>query len=339
MWQGIHGHDQVVDRFRSNLACGRMASSYLFLGPEGIGKRSFALQLAKALLCTGTSPDKLDACGQCDSCRLADAGNHPDIDSVEPPQGKRLLPIELFIGRKEQRHKEGLCHNLSLRPMIGRRRIAIIDDADCFTPPSANCLLKTLEEPPPGTVLILVGTNLSRQLPTILSRTQIVRFQPLEVDVVSRLLLEQGTAETTQKAERLAAESGGSLYLATSRAEMAMDDFQERFQRQFSVETLDGSRLVGVISDFVNDAGTEAESRRRRLRAVFDAAIQHLGTNLRANAATATSDHVRINRMLAALDRCQQAEEELDRNANLATLLECWVDDLARILSPLGGKI
>lgn len=339
MWQGIYGHDQIVDRFRSNLECGRLASSYLFLGPEGVGKRSFALQLAKALLCTGTDQNELAACGQCESCRLADAGNHPDIDFVQSPPGKRLLPLKLFIGDKEHRNQEGLCHNLSMRPMLGRRRMAIIDDADFLTPESANCLLKTLEEPSPGTILILVGTNRSRQLPTIISRTQIVQFQPLQADVISRLLREQHIADHEQDAERLAAESGGSLSQATARAEMAMDEFQERFGRQFSVESIDGPRLAAVISDFVSEAGSEAESRRQRMRAVFDTTIRLLGDQLRANAANARMNHSQVNRVLEALDRCQQAEEELDRNANQATLLECWVDDLTRILTPLGDNL
>ncbi|QEG34858.1 DNA polymerase III subunit [Bythopirellula goksoeyrii] len=339
MWQGIYGHDDVVDRFRRSLACGRLASSFLFLGPEGIGKRTFGLQLAKALLCTGTAENELAACGQCESCRLADAGNHPDIDLVQAPEGKRILPIELFVGRKENRHKEGLCHDLSLRPMIGRRRAAIIDDADFFNQYSANCLLKTLEEPPAGTLLILVGTNRSRQLPTILSRAQIVRFQPLGVDNLSRLLLEQGHVENSQDAQRLAVESGGSLTLATAQAEMGLEEFQERFHRQFSIESLDGSRLASMITEFVTDAGSEAESRRQRLRAVFGTAIQALGDHMRANVADAANDPDQVARVLAALDRCQQAEVQLDRNANQSTLIECWIDDLDQILTPAGTKI
>ncbi len=339
MWQGIYGHDAVVDRFRRNLECGRLASSYLFLGPEGVGKHSFAVQLAKALLCTGTAATDLATCDKCDSCRLLDAGTHPDLDLVGLPPGKRTLPLDLFLGDREHRNQEGLCHRISLKPMMGRRRIAIIDDADWFKTESANCLLKTLEEPPPGTVLILVGTNRSRQLPTIISRTQIVRFQPLQADVISRLLREQNIIGNEQDAERLAAESGGSLSQATARAEMAMDEFQERFERQFSVESIDGTRLVAVISDFVSDAGSEAESRRQRMRAVFDTTIRHLSDHLRANAADARVNPSQVNRVLEALDRCQQAEEELDRNANQATLLECWVDDLTRILTPLSGNI
>ncbi len=334
MWQGIHGHDLIVERFRRNLACGRLASSYLFLGPMGVGKRSFALQLAKALTCTGTAETELASCGECESCRLSDALTHPDINLVGLPPGKKTLPIALFIGDGENRHKEGLCYNLSLRPMIGRRRIAIIDDADYFKTESANCLLKTLEEPPTGTVLILLGTNRSRQLPTILSRTQVVRFRPLEADIISRLLLDNGIVQSKTAAQGLALGSGGSLSQASAQAEMALDEFQGEFKRLFSAELIDCPRLVSTINEFVSDAGSDAEPRRQRLRVAFSTAIGILSKQLRSNAENALPDRQHQDTILRALDRCQQADEELDRNANQSTLLECWIDDVSRILTP-----
>ena len=160
-------------------AAGGLASTYLFVGPEGIGKRRFALALAKALLCPNTAADPLEPCGHCESCRLFDAGNHPDLDVVSLPKDKSTLPLDLFIGDKDHRNQDGLCHRISLRPFLGGRKIAIIDDADHFSAESANCLLKTLEEPPPRSLLILIGTSPSRQLPTIRSRSQVVRFRPL----------------------------------------------------------------------------------------------------------------------------------------------------------------
>jgi DNA polymerase-3 subunit delta' len=334
MWQGIHGHDGVVEQFRRSLAAGRLASSYLFLGPAGVGKRTFALQLAKALLCTNSPEMALTPCGNCDSCRLLDSGTHPDVDVVGLPPGKRELPISLFLGDRDHRHQVGLCHNIGLRPLMGRRRVAIIDDADGLNIESANCLLKTLEEPPPGAVLILIGTNRSRQLPTILSRTQIVRFEPLSTALVTQLLVEQSVVSDEQKAQELAAQSGGSLQKALDILAMNLNEYKPQLLLQLSGTSIEAMRFVSVVNDFVADAGTEAEARRQRLRATFDLVTEYLRGILRTEDSQQSPNRAPESRVLAALDRCIQVEEELDRNANQATLLECWVDDLSRLLSP-----
>jgi DNA polymerase-3 subunit delta' len=334
MWQGIQGHDEVVEQFRRSLKAGRLASSYLFLGPAGVGKRTFALKLAKALLCINSTEETLIPCGQCNSCRLMDAGTHPDVDVVGLPPGKRELPISLFLGSPERRHQEGLCHNIGLRPLMGRRRVAIIDDADGLNTESANCLLKTLEEPPPGAVLILIGTNRSRQLPTILSRTQIVRFEPLTTETIAQLLVDQGVVPDQNEAVKLAAKSNGSLQKATDILVMNLCEYQTQLLRQFHGNSIESMRLVSVVNDFVADAGTEAEAKRQRLRATFDLVTSHLRSILRGEDVLQSPNRAPDSRLLAALDRCIRAEEELDRNANQATLLECWADDLSRLLSP-----
>lgn len=332
MWQGVYGHDSLVEKFRRTLASGRLASSYLFLGAAGIGKRTFALQLAKALLCPNSAKADLAPCNRCDSCRLMDAGTHPDVDLVGLPPGKRQLSIDIFLGDRDHRHQEGLCHNIGLRPMMGCRRVAIIDDADGLNTESANCLLKTLEEPPPGAVLILIGTSRSRQLPTILSRTQVVRFEPLTDDAVSQLLLDQHCVESENEALQLASESGGSLQRANAILAMNLGEFRTRLMRHFSAPLLDGTRLVTTVSEFVNEAGTEADAKRQRLRAAFDLVVEYLREQLRSAGDPLSTNRAAKSRLLYALDRCVLAEEELDRNANQATLLECWVDDLIRAL-------
>jgi DNA polymerase III subunit delta' len=334
MWEGIHGHDTVVDRFRRSLESGRLASSYLFLGPVGVGKSTFALKLAKALLCTNSPEAALAPCGNCDSCRLMDVGSHPDVDVVGLPPGKRELPISTFLGDPDRRHQEGLCHNIGLRPMFGRRRVAIIDDADGLNRESANCLLKTLEEPPPGAVLILIGTNPSRQLPTILSRTQTVRFAPLSVDVVTRLILKNGIVTDEREASDLADLSGGSLQRATDILAMNLIEYRPKLLRLFAGISIEPTRVVSVVNDFVAEAGSEAEAKRRRLRTTFALVIDHLREILRNDGVQHSPNRAPDSRLLAALDRCIEAEGELDRNANQATLLECWADDLSRLLTP-----
>ncbi|MCG8451484.1 MAG: DNA polymerase III subunit [Pirellulales bacterium] len=340
MWQGIYGHDEVLERFRRSVAHGRLASSYLLLGPAGVGKRSFALKLAKALLCNARSAAELQPCEACESCRLFEAGNHPDLDRVGLPAGKRWLPVELFIGDREHRHQEGLCHNVALRPMLGRRRVAIIEDADHLTTESSNCLLKTLEEPPPGAVLLLIGTSRARQLPTILSRTQIVRFQPLEVDTLRDLLIQHEIATDQSHADKLAAIAGGSIERAADLADPEFGEIQQRLLPQLDPSQFDSHRLVAEITEFVNKAGKEAADRRQRLRWVvqllagYYRQMMHGGCGASDTRCTSHTGRFRTEIALAALDRCLEAEIELDRNANQATLLECWLDDLAGIFLP-----
>ncbi|MEQ8210433.1 MAG: DNA polymerase III subunit [Lacipirellulaceae bacterium] len=327
MWQGIRGHDGVVERFRQSLACGRLASTYLFVGSDGIGKRAFAEALTKVLLCSSADEQSLSPCETCESCKMHAAGNHPDIDRIARPEGKRTLPIDLFLGDREHRNKEGMCHNLAMRPMLGRRRVAIIDDADWLSPESANCLLKTLEEPPPGAVIILIGTSRSRQLPTILSRSQIVRFHPLPASDLASLLVEQGIAADAQTADSLAAEANGSLSKAAELADAELRDARSRLATQLTSSQMDLPRLSTDLMGIVTAAGKDAEARRQRFRTLLSSAIGTF-SQLLPGENTGEADFA-----LAALDRCLEAEEQLSRNANQNTLMECWLDDLAELRS------
>src|SRR6187401_2704455 len=110
MWYGILGHDDIVEQFRRTLAAGRLASTYLFVGPPGVGKRRFALELARALLCTENREEALAPCGQCESCRVFAAGNHPDLDMVGLRPEKAELAISQFVGFDDELNQEGLCH-------------------------------------------------------------------------------------------------------------------------------------------------------------------------------------------------------------------------------------
>lgn len=344
MWQGIHGHDAVVERFRHSQASGRLAASYLFLGPAGIGKRTFAVKLAQALLCLRDATGQLEPCGECESCQLLLAGNHPDLDVVGLPEGKRWLPVDLFLGDRDHRNQEGLCHNVSLRPQMGRRRVAIIDDADHLTVESANCLLKTLEEPPPGAIMILIGTSRGRQLPTILSRTQTVRFFALPDASVRQLILDHQIAPDEAQAEQLALSCGGSLSKAAELVDAEMWEMRSSLLPKLTPRQFDSVRLAPELIAFVNQAGKEADLRRGRMRQLFQMVAGHFRQLLRASCCTDSApssipeELVQLGTAaqdlsLAVLDRCLEAEVQLDRNANQATLMECWLDDLATILS------
>ena len=343
MWHGIEGHDGIVEQFRQALARGRMATSFLFVGPSGIGKRTFAMKLAQSLLCAARPERDLDPCETCPPCVQVLAGTHPDMISVAKPAEKSDLPLELLIGDKEHRMREGLCHDIALKPFMGGRKVAILDDADYLNAEGANSLLKTLEEPPPGSVLILLGTSEAKQLPTIRSRCQIVRFRPLTTDVVARLLLRGGHVQDRAEAERLAGYSGGSLQRALELADPALWEFRGRLYEQLAAARLDSVRLARATLDFVEEAGREASPRRERLRLVVQMAAEFYRRLLRAVSGDTPCDDAELRdavavvlrggtvddlRAAALLDRTLEAAEQVDRNANQSTLVECWLDDL-----------
>src|SRR5262249_27258961 len=140
----------------------------------------------------------------CSACHLVEAGTHPDFFTAVRPPDSPNLPIEVM---------RELCRGFSLKSARGRGKVAILDDADDLDDPitgnaAANCFLKTLEEPPPRSVFVLVGSSVDRQLPTIVSRCQVVRFRPLSVDDVDAILREKGVGDTERRANLLRLSEG-----------------------------------------------------------------------------------------------------------------------------------
>src|SRR5438067_7998238 len=121
-WSRIRGHDAVIESFRSAFTRGRLGQAYLLLGPEGVGKRLFALELAKALLCE-KPPAPLTACDQCNACAQVEAGTHPDVFRVRTPKDKHELPIDEI---------RAFCAQMAMKATRGTRKIGIVEDADDF---------------------------------------------------------------------------------------------------------------------------------------------------------------------------------------------------------------
>lgn len=328
MWQNIRGHDRVIQQFRKALSRGRLASTFLFVGPPGVGKRTFALKLAQGLLCDTRPEQALDPCGQCAACRQAQAGTHPDVHLVQRPKDASNLPLELFIGDDEHRMRAGLCYELSLKPFSGKRRIGIIDDADLLalgSRESANSLLKTLEEPPPRSVLILIGTSQQRQLSTIRSRCQIVRFDPLAEEDVAELLVTEGICSDPPVAAQAAAMAQGSLQRAQLWCDESVLDFRQSLVEHLSRADLDQFALAKLMQQFVDDAGKEAPAKRARMKEAALMTAEFYGARMQS-AASAGRD---AEPAAHCQELCLDAIGHVDANVNLTTLIEWWVDELA----------
>lgn len=194
----IYGHEKKIEILRMTLTQKRIGHAYLFSGIQSIGKRTLALEFIKAINCE--KADTLhDSCGECASCRKIRHESHPDVFSVEADgQFIRIASIRQIQERTK-------C-----KPLEARKRAFIIDDADKMNEEAANALLKMLEEPSPSNILILVTTRPYSLLPTIISRCQHLRFNPLAPEAVARFLVARAGLDN-QKAALLAALSGGSV--------------------------------------------------------------------------------------------------------------------------------
>ncbi len=165
--QTVQRRSHALDFFRSVLANRRLGHAYALTGPEAVNKPAFALEVARMLLCP-VQPDV--GCGQCPACQRVDKRLHSDLLLFEPLPGKREIGIDLIRGE--------LIPAVSLAPFEARWKVCIIDKADWMTEDAADCLLKTLEEPPPGSILFLLTESADLLQPTIRSRCQIVRITP-----------------------------------------------------------------------------------------------------------------------------------------------------------------
>jgi DNA polymerase III subunit delta' len=209
----IWGQDGAVRILRQALLRGRLAQAYLLAGPEGAGKRLTALTLAKAMNCL-SPPEPGDCCEACPSCLKINSGNHADVVAVEP-EGDVI---------KIDRIRE-LQRQLRFRPLEGGRRACILDSADRMNETAANALLKTLEEPPADTHLFLVAARPHRLLPTIRSRCQWVKFRPLSLEHLARIL-KAASSVSEEQARFFASLAGGNAARALSLADRL--DFQKR---------------------------------------------------------------------------------------------------------------
>jgi DNA polymerase III subunit delta' len=242
----LYGHEKTISILKNAMAVGRIAHAYLFYGMEGVGKRSTASVFARALNCGGEDPP----CDNCASCRKAEHKNHPNIITIRA-EGQF---IKIAAVRELQAR-------MAFRPDAGKR-VFILEEADRMNPAAANALLKILEEPSAGNVLLLTTARPYALPMTILSRCQHLRFTPLPREEVARYLREREGLEPTA-AEVLAAASGGSIGGAL---EMNREDYVA--MRNGILEYLaqdDPANLLRRLA-FAGRFGTEREEILERLR-------------------------------------------------------------------------
>lgn len=321
-FKDISGHAKSIGILQHAMQQNRLAHAYLFHGMGGIGKRTLALTFAKALNC---HEDSYDSCDACISCIKADHKNHPDIETIEA-EGQ-FIRIDAVKNLQER---------MKFKPMEGKRRVAILVDADRLNNAAANALLKTLEEPSPGNILILV-TDSPYQLPvTIISRCQQIRFSPLPQETIAMLLCDRFFLDPSQ-ARLLAAASGGSMgkalelnreaYLALKNEVL---DYIAGFDPEQPLQRLNFLR-------FLNDEKRDITNKLDILRTFFRDVLILRETGRpdclmhqdRLDQLAALAGRKTTSEILTSIQAIDQASNRLAQNTNKSLTLEIMTFKLA----------
>jgi DNA polymerase-3 subunit delta' len=288
--EAIEGQPRRVALLRRALDSGRVAHAYAFVGPPGSGRTTTALAFAQALMCeTGAG------CGRCRGCRLVVERKHPDLHLVVPtppetnPKGARAIRIGAI--REVERQA-------ALRPVMGRHKIFVLDDADRMTGESPQAVLKTLEEPPAQTVLILVLPRTRAVPATVISRCQLVRFAPRE----------DGQAGVRDEAVALIAEVRDKGVEALFRRSQAFDRDRERAERVVDALWLFARDLLVVKADGPVSLLVHAGHAERIAR---------------------EAERWSLDGILAAIEMCREARQALAVNVTPRLTIEVVASRLA----------
>lgn len=195
MFDEIIGNEQIKEELKRLVDENKVSHSYMFIGTEGIGKQMMARDFAQIILCTNEMKKN---CGQCKSCIEFISNNHPDFLYLEPDGNSIKIEQIRYLQRKIQE-----------KPIISNKKVYIINDADKMTTEAQNCLLKTLEEPPEYSTIILIGSNENAFLNTIKSRCMKISFQPIESKSIKKYMEE--TYEITNISQNMLDAFQGSI--------------------------------------------------------------------------------------------------------------------------------
>jgi len=332
-FRDVIGHRHLIRLLSRAVDDQSLPPSLILAGPRGVGKRLAAMSVAQALNCTtGSTADRselpIDACGVCPSCTRIARGVHPDVLVVQPGENGSIKIDQV----------RDIIDRAAYRPFEGRRRVVIIDEADALVTAAQHALLKTLEEPPPSSVFMLVTSRPDVLLPTVLSRCPRLRFRPLDAAEVAEALVKQGRSE--KEARAIAAAADGSIGHAL---EAAAGDLVEA--RDVAVRTLAGAaaasdarRKIELAKELLTNTGAGGAADRDQL-AIYLRAMMSLLRDVmvvsidRSAAVLANADlGAAIERLLAfrgdrgvhAFGATCEALDALERNAGVKSVAD-WL--------------
>lgn len=359
-WHEIVGHKSQIEQFQRYLSSGRLASAFLFIGPEGVGKHFFARKLTQALFCEVNPEQQCNPCGHCPACQQVMKGTHPDLHYVEILSGSKEIRTAQIVGGTVKSTNEtdeyfpGICYEVNLKPIRAKRKVVIINDADTINNTATANLLKTLEEPPPGAVIMLIGTSLSQQIDTIISRCQVVTFNSLLSEQVQQILLAKQIVETPQQASELSMIANGSIGLASRYVETELLDVRRELLQMLSVLPQQPERLSEFVSSFINKKGDSRRAVIQKMEFVSSIVVacfhqillqlsgqKVIGDAVLINTSREIADAWQgdVETVLACIDRTLDTVFHAQKNANVKMFVEAWVDDLSQIWTVGGFKL
>ncbi len=322
------GHEHVIGALERTAEQQRPSHAYVFTGREGIGKKRVAVIFACLLNCPHTSRHRDCSCGV---CRRIREEKHPDVIIERPERGRIRIERIRF-----------LQSFFRYAPVEGRFRVIIIDDAHLMNRQAQNALLKTLEEPPPGRILILVTARPFLLLPTVRSRCRRIRFGPLPVDILAPLL-EDRKGVSSQRARVIAAMSGGSVKRAL---EMETSRFMELRRRVISALAEPGKNGLKGILDLSLEISANRDMALQAIEIAMTWIRDLLTAKIGANPSclihadfldmiSGTEQHHSTYDLLDVYDELVRASELIDReiNANRNMVTDVMLLRVSRMLA------
>jgi DNA polymerase III delta' subunit len=328
-FDAILGQPDAIDTLRRAYLADRLPHGLLFAGPAGVGKGTTARALAGLFLCEKPHGDR--PCGRCESCRVFEAGNHPDYHLIyrqlvrlEKKDAKaRDLPVSVI--------REYLVAPAAMKPVMGRGKVFVVEEAELMNAQAQNSMLKTLEEPAGRTAIVLLTDQPGALLPTIRSRCQTVRFGALGAELVSAELRKRGIEKAL--AAQAADLADGSLGVALRWIED--DVIGPATELAHQLDGLFAGRSAGDLAGWFKKAaeayaerqlkrdelGSKDQATREGMNLYLRLAAEHARRRM-AGAAGGAGGAALIERACAVIDAVARAETYLDANVNVALILQ-----------------